>query len=174
MRKRLYYLMASVLLLGALSSCEMFDDLINISFDTEYVDIDFTVQPNEAGVHTVTEKVLQSDIKAEIEDHGGDPESIDEIVAADAKLSVLTDGFTLDPFKWVEVYVETADVDKIKIGTANVDKVGMLNVKLAVTETDLRSIINAEEYIVTVVAEYGEAISEPIDMLLEIRYKVTI
>jgi len=174
MKKKLINVLALFALLGTMHSCEWFDGLVNITFETDYVDIDFTVNPNTAGEHELAEKVLQSDIEQQIEEHGGNAVNLDEIRVYDATLSIETEGVTFDAFNWVEVYISAEGAEEILIGTATITETGLLSVDLDITEEDLSDIIDAESYNVRIVGSLAEELVAAVDMLLRIRYQVVV
>ena len=174
MKRKLLVPVTVLLLLGITYSCEWFDDAIDITFQTDWVDVDFTVDPHDAGQYTLVEKVLQSDIEQEIKDNGGDIESLDEITPYEAILNINTPGATFDTFNWIEVYVSTPETAEKLIGTATISATGLLEVKLSLEETDLVDIIGSEEYTLRIVGELNDVIANPIDMTLQIKYQVVV
>lgn len=174
MKRGLYLIMQIVLITLLVSSCEMFSDLIDISFDTDNYTVDFTVNPSTAGEHTLTEKIMQSDIEAQIEEYGGDIVNLEKIAVSEAKITILTEGATFDTFEWIRVYVSTAEVPETLVGSASISADGLTQIILELSEEDLKEILEAEEYTLKITGSLGEELVIAIDMSLTLKYKVQL
>lgn len=174
MKKFLHFSIIALALLGLSVSCELITDLVDIRFETKFSNIDFTIKPSAAGEHTFKDTVLQSDIKAEIEEHGGDIDQLDEIKIYEAILSIETEGIKFDTFDWVEVYVSTAEIEEIMVGSIKVSDGDLSSATLVLSDKDLKDIISAEEYYVRVVGFLNKDLAIPVEMLLKLKYQVVV
>jgi hypothetical protein len=69
MKRRFSYLMVTTILIaGSFISCNVFNDLLDINFETDYVDIAFTVNSFDSGEYTFVENVIQSDLEQQSRD----------------------------------------------------------------------------------------------------------
>jgi len=167
-------LIMAAMLAGTMVSCEQVEDLIDISFTTGYDEVSFTVNPTNAGEYLFTEEYIQSDLEQEIEDNGGNIDNLKEVTINEAILEVVSAGKNLDPFDWVEVYISTPSIAEVMVASAEVIASGQVSVELQIAGDDLKNILEEEEYTVRVVGELGESIDEAIDLVIKIKYNVTV
>jgi len=173
-RKLIYPLIVFAALVVSIASCELFDNLLDFSFTTGYEEIPFTVNPSDAGEYTFVEKLLQSDIEAEIEENGGDISNLKNVTIEEAILEIVTPGQDLDPFEWVEVYVSTENLTDILVGSVHNINNGLLSVNLDLTDESLKEILMEEEYVVTVIGSLGEDLLVAVDLVVKLKYKVEV
>lgn len=132
------------------------------------------MNPLEAGLYTFVEKILQSDIQAEIEENGGSIDNLRDITIKEAKLEMLTPGQNLDAFESVRVYIESENHDEMLIGSVENINDGRLQVNLNVTEESLKEILEDEEYIVRVGGVLSDDVETILDLAVKIKYKVKV
>ena len=132
------------------------------------------MNPLEAGLYRFVEKILQSDIQAEIEENGGSIDNLRDITIKEAKLEMLTPGQNLDAFESVRVYIESENHDEMLIGSVENINDGRLQVNLNVTEESLKEILEDEEYIVRVGGVLSDDVETILDLAVKIKYKVKV
>jgi hypothetical protein len=174
MKKALKLAIPAILFAGVVASCEMFGDILDITFETNEYTIDFTVNPATAGDYTFAEEILQSDIQEQVEEYGGGAVSLQGISVSEAKLKILTEGITFDTFDRINVYIGTDDTENVLVGSATISAEGLTEISLNLTEEELKDIFDSEEYIVTVTGSLGEELTVAVDMLLVLKYNVAI
>jgi hypothetical protein len=74
----------------------------------------------------------------------------------------------------VEVYISTPSIAEVMVASAEVIASGQVSVELQIAGDDLKNILEEEEYTVRVVGELGESIDEAIDLVIKIKYNVTV
>lgn len=173
-RQLLLPLAGFVLFMISMVSCDILNDLVDLTFTTHEKTIEFTVNPLEAGLYTFVEKILQSDIQAEIEENGGSIDNLRDITIKEAKLEMLTPGQNLDAFESVRVYIESENHDEMLIGSVENINDGRLQVNLNVTEESLKEILEDEEYIVRVGGVLSDDVETILDLAVKIKYKVKV
>jgi hypothetical protein len=174
MRKTIPFLISSLMLAGTMGSCDKVNDLLDISFTTDYVEATFTVNPSDAGEYTFTETVMQSDLQQEISDNGGSIGNLKEVTIEEATLEVVSPGKNLDAFSWVEVYVSTPTIAEAMVASIETIPDGQTSVALQLSEEDLKNLLEEDEYTVRVVGELDEPITESIDLKIKIKYDVVV
>lgn len=170
MKRSIYFLLTGFVFLCLMNSCELLD----ITFTTGDDEITFTVNPSEAGEYVLTEELLQSELKQEIEDHGGNMDNLKQVTVNEAVLNVLTAGKNLNPFEWVEVYISTPNISEKLIASVSSIPDGTTSIALQLSGEDLKALVEEEEYTIRVVGELGESIDEAIDCVLKIKYDVEV
>jgi hypothetical protein len=173
-RSLLFPFISFAFLAVSMTACEWFNSLLDFSFTTGYEEIPFTVDPSAAGEYTFVEKVMQSDLEAEIQDHGGDISNLQNVTIKEAVLGVLTPGQNLDAFEWIEVYVSTQNHPEVLVGSVHNISNGLLSVDLELTDESLKEILQEEEYIVKVIGSLGEDLLVAVDLVVKIKYEVEV
>lgn len=175
MKKTMYQLIAlSLVIVLGLSSCELLEDLLDINFKTGYKDVPFTVDPELAGLYNFVEKYIQSDLKKEIEENGGDISNLQNVEVNKAQIEVVSAGRNLDPFSWVEVYLSTPNTEEKLVASATISNTGETLINLDVETVSLNEILAEEEYKVTVKGELDQDLKEAIDLVVRLMYEVTV
>jgi hypothetical protein len=170
MKKAGYLFFTGMVFLCLMSSCELLD----ITFTSGYEELNFTVNPSDAGEYVFAESMMQTDLRQEIEDHGGSIDNLKGVTVNEATLTVLTSGKNLDPFTWIEVYISTPTLSEILIASVNSIPSGSTTLTLQIPDEELKIIAEEGEYTVRVVGELGQAIPEAIDFTLKIKYDVKV
>ena len=162
------------LLMISMSSCDILNDLVDLTFTTHEKTIDFTVNPTEAGPHTFVERILQSDIQAEIEENGGSMDNLRDITIKEAELEMVTPGQNLDPFESVRVYIKSENHAEVLVGSVENINDGQLQVNLNVTEESLMEILQDDEYTVRVEGVLSDDIVTILELVVKIKYEVKV
>jgi hypothetical protein len=176
MKKSTIYLTTLVLMIAfVLSSCDLVKDLLDINFDTSYKDIPFTVNPKNSGIYMFHKTYIQSDLKKDIEDNGGDISNLQNVEVSKGQIEVVSAGKTLDPFSWVKVYLRApSDKDSTLVASASVANTGETLVNMDVEPISLNDILEQEEYVVSIVGELDQDLQDAIDMVVRLMYEVTV
>ena len=175
MKKGIFYFTAlSLLMAFGISSCDLVKDLLDINFKTGYKEVPFTVTPRSAGEYILVEHHLQSDLKQDIEDNGGDISNLNNVEVSKGQVEVVSAGMTLDPFEWVEVYLSTPNISEKLVAHASVIDDGTTLVDLNVDPISLNDILAEEEYKVVVKGNLDQDLKESIDMVVRLMYEVTV
>ena len=175
MKRNLFYRIIGFSLIAILlTSCEWFNDLIDFSFTTGYKEIPFSVDPSSAGEYTFIEKVLKSDIEAEVEENGGDIGNLKDIKIEEARLEMLTPSQNLDAFDKIEVFIKSANHPEILLASAENIANGLLMVNLTLTEESLKEFLEEDEYTIKVKGILSEDVTTKLDLVVKIKYKVEV
>lgn len=176
MKKTTLYVTMLVLMTAiGLSSCDLVKDLLDINFETGWKAIPFTVNPKAAGIHSFHKTYIQSDLKKDIEDNGGDISNLEDVEVSEGEIEVLSLGRTLDPFAWIEVYLRApSDTDSSLVASASVDNTGETLVSMDVETVSLNNILAQDEYVVSIVGELDQNLEEAINMVVRLKYDVTV
>ncbi len=173
-RTLIYSLVSFALTAIILISCDLFGDLIDLSFTTGYEEIPFSVDPSSAGEYTFVEKVLKSDIEAEVNENGGNIADLKDIKINEAKLEMLTPGQNLDAFEWVKVYISAEGHAEMLVAWALQIGNGLVLADLTLTEESLKELLEEEEYVVRVVGYLSEDVTVKLDLMVKAKYKVDV
>lgn len=158
-----------------LSSCDLVQDLLDIEFTTGWKHIPFTVSPEKAGELTYHNTYIQSDLVQEIEDNGGSIDNLSNVEVSEGKVVVISAGRTLDPFAWVEVYLRAlSDTDSSLVASATDVNNGATQIDLVIDPISLNDILAQDEYVVTILGELDQDLTEAIDLEVQLRYDVTV
>jgi hypothetical protein len=162
------------LILGIAVSCDLFDNVLDINFDTDYVDVTFTVNPSEAGPYTFTQEVIQSDLQQQIEDNGGSIGNLKDVNIKEIVIEVASAEKNLNAFDQFDVFMSATAINEIKVASVGNIPDGATSAVLQIEQSDVKKFLNEEEYTIRISGELGEAITEPIDMVAKIKYEVTV
>lgn len=174
MKKAKSILVLSLVLIFAMTSCDLFDELTDVTFDSDEVSAYFTVHPSDPGVYTFTEEYIESELRAQVEDNGGDFDQINEATIKEAYLEVISFGRNLDAFEWFEVYVGTETQPEKKIAWGSNSQTGATSVEFQVSSEDIQDILKDDEYYVRAIGELGMEIVEDIDLVIRLVYEVNV
>lgn len=173
-RTHKHLLFSLTLIIIIMVSCDLFNDLIDFSFVSDEVEIGFTVNPSEAGEYTFVEKIMQSDIEAEIQENGGQMVDLKNVTVEEARLEMLTTGENLDAFNRAEVFIKSDSQPEIMIGSVENIGDGLLSVDFVITDASVLQFLEDEEYTVRVAGYLGEDILTTVDLAVYVRYKVEV
>jgi hypothetical protein len=170
MKKATFCFFTGMVFLCLMNSC----DLLDITFTTGNEELNFTVNPSDAGEYVFAESIMQTDLRQEIEDHGGSIDNLKNVTVNEAILTVLTSGKNLDPFSWIEVYVSTPNVNELMIASVYSIPSGSTTITLQLSDEELKVLVEEEEYTIRVIGELNEATPEAINFSLKLKYDVMV
>jgi hypothetical protein len=176
MKKSTFILTSLVLIVAfVLSSCDLVEDLLDINFETGWKHIPFTADPEEAGELTFHKTYIQSDLVDEIEDNGGNIDNLENVEVSEGRVAVISAGRTLDPFDWIEVYLRApGDSDSTLIASGTDVNNGATLIDLVVETISLNDILAQDEYVVTILGELDQDLTESLDLEVQLKYDVTV
>jgi hypothetical protein len=176
MKKSIFYLTTLVLMAAAvLSSCDLVEDLLDINFETGWKHIPFTVDPENAGEITYHKTYIQSDLVEEIEDNGGNIDNLENVEVSEGRVAVLSSGRSFDPFAWIEVYLRApGDTDSSLVASATDVNNGATLIEMVVDPISLNDILAQDEYVVTILGELDQDLTESLNLEVQLKYDVTV
>lgn len=172
--KKFSLLVSASMLVLLMSSCDWFNKILSVDFNTNSADVSFTVDPTGAGSHQLKVDVIQSDLEQEIKDNGGDISNLKSVQMEQATAMVISAGRNLDAFQSLEVIVSSDGNPDDTIAWVDNIPTGVTSVDLTVTTDELKSIIDQDQYTVTINGVLDEDLTESIDLKVSVIYHVTV
>ena len=149
--------------------CDKIKDALDITFTTNEIEITFTVNPAPAGDYTSTQQVVQSDLKQQIEDNGGDASKIRSIKIEECKFEVVTPDRTFKEFQSANLYLNTTKI-------AWVDNIpeSSTSETMTFTQDNLDSFLTDETYTGVAKGVLDQELTTAITIKAKIKYSVKV
>jgi hypothetical protein len=151
------------------SGCDKLKEALEISFTTNEIDATFTVNPTPAGEYTSTQEVIQSDLKQQIKDNGGDIDKIKSIKVEECILEVVTPDRTFKEFKSADLYLNTT-----KIGWIDNIPENSTSEILSFSQDDLESFLEDDSYTAVAKGTLDQELTSAITIKAKIKYSVKV
>jgi hypothetical protein len=173
-RTLLKLLSISSLVILLFPGCDKAKDLLDISFTSNSVDAYFTVNPSSAGAYSSTETIVSSDMSDQISSNGGNISSLKSIELETCTITVQSADRNLNPFQSLEVYINVPGVGEKKVAWVDNVPTNVTYVALSISSDDIKTLIDQDQYTVTVRGILDGALDPAIDLKATITYKVVV
>jgi len=161
------------LILLTFSGCEELLDKIGVTINTDYTEIDFTVNPDQAGTYTETAEIVDSDLDSLIEAEGQDLGELNSVKIKDATIQVMGEG-NLDPFESFLMTIEAPGKEKITIAEVTSVPTGLTEMPLTKEETDLSDFLKSDQYTIRVKTVLDQDLETHMNMRVRVRFEVKV
>lgn len=187
MRRILIPAIVAGLLVFILSGCEELLDKIGVTINSDYTEIDFTVNPDVAGTYTETLEVVDSDLDSLIEAEGQNVGELNSVKIKDAAIQVLgignldefgsfvlTGDGNLDPFGSFLLTIEAPGKEVITIAEVTEVPSGITEMPLTKQETDLSDYLKSDQYTIKVKTVLDQDLETHMNMRARVRFEIKV
>jgi hypothetical protein len=171
-RSFLFYAVAG-LLLAVFTGCEKIKDKVAVTFDSDYVYIDFTVNPDDAGTYSETIEVVDSDLESLIEAEGQDIGELQSVKIKDAVVEVTGLG-NLDPFGSLVITLEAPGKELVKVAEVTSVPLGLTEIELTREGVDLSPYLKSDQYTIKVKTVLDQDLETAMNMQARVRYAIKV
>lgn len=173
MKQKIFAGVSFISMLLIISSCNVFD-IIDIDFSTEDLDVIVEVQPISSGEYYEAFDSIDSDIKKQIEDHGGKIENLQSIKIQQLTIEMESGADNFNAFKNAEVIIRADGLEDKKLAWTNEILLNLTKLYPESTSDNLKDFLEIENYSVIVSGEAREDIVDPVKLKVTIKYEVTL
>lgn len=173
--KRKIFIGLSIVVMGSFftDSCDVLD-AIDLNFTTDGNAVILEIQPQEEGKIYEVFDSIDSDIKQQIEEHGGKIENLDKVVVSDISIELISDSANFDPFKNAVVTLSAENLPELKL--AWIDEIPLGSQKLFPEHTsdNLKDYLDKENYKITINGTVRESFKNKITIKVIVYYNITL
>jgi hypothetical protein len=163
----------AVIVLLAFSGCEELLNKIGVTINSDYTDIDFTVNPDKAGTYMETIEIVDSDLDSLIEAEGQDMGELNSVKIKDALMQVRGEG-NLDPFKSFLLTIEAPGKEVVKIAEVTEVPAGLTEMPLTKEEVDLSDYLKSDQYTIKVKTVLDQDLETHMNMRARVRFEIKV
>lgn len=187
MKKILFQIIIAGLFLFTFSGCDELLNKFGVTFNSDYSEIDFTVNPDVAGTYSEVLEVIDSDLDSLIKAEGQNIGELNSVKIKDASIQVLGVGdvdefgefvFTgdgnLDPFESFVLSIEAPGKSKVTIAEVTVVPTGITEMPLTKEEKDLTEYLKSDHYTITVKTVLDQDLKMHMRMRAKVRYEIKV
>jgi hypothetical protein len=156
------------------SGCDKVKNLLDVTFTSDSTSVDFRVDSSAAGAFTSTQVVVQSDLNQQITDNGGSISELKSVEIQGCKIVVLSADRNLNAFQSLEVYAEVTGQAEKKLAWIDNVPENVTSVELSLSSDDIKSLIDQDQYTITVKGVLDNALAPSINLRAIVRYKVVV
>jgi hypothetical protein len=155
------------------SSCDVLD-AINLNFTTDGNAILLKIQPQEKGEIYQVFETIDSDIKQQIEEHGGKIKNLDKVVISDISVEIDSDSLNFDPFQNAIITLSAENLPELKL--AWIDEIPLGSQKLFPEHTtdNLKDYLNKENYKITMDGTVRKSFKNKMTIKIIVYYNITL
>ncbi|MFC2115852.1 hypothetical protein ACFLTU_05215 [Bacteroidota bacterium] len=154
------------------TACEdLLGDLLK--FDSEWYTLEFTIDPSdEVGDLVFKIEDVETNIDSVLVENGLSREYINSIKMSDAKVTILTEGYTFDPVKSVELFIETPNLASTRLAWLDTIPVGDSIIDLKLNKDDLQAYLLENKFTLTASGNLASKVEQMLDLKAEIRFLI--
>jgi hypothetical protein len=172
MKKSISFLVAAGLLF-ALSACEDLLNKVGVTIDSDYTNIDFTANPDQAGAYFETVQVVDSDLDSLIEAEGQNVGEVNSVKIKDAGIQVM-DGGNLDPFESFLLTLEAPGKAVVTVAEVTSVAAGLTEISLINEEVDLTDYLKSDQYTIKVKTVLDQDLETPRNLRAKVRFAIKV
>jgi hypothetical protein len=176
-RKQLLIVAVSVLLTGFLLSCEK-DDIIEnatTSIDTQYFDMDFTVQATDkSGFQIFAEETFSHDIDSLLLLIGLNSDQIEEVVLKEAIVSI-KEGNSITNFNIlgsIELTIYTDLLGEMDIALSDPVPLDQSSLSLELSEENILPYFREEMFMITAQGDLKQRVNNDVNLNARVKFRV--
>ncbi|MBN2274162.1 MAG: hypothetical protein JXR41_04115 [Bacteroidales bacterium] len=173
MKKSALSLAIAGIIIIALSGCEELLDKVGITISSDYTNIDFTVNPDNAGTYTEKIEVIDSNLDSLIEAEGQNVGELNSVKIKDAMILVLGEG-NLDPFESFLLTIEAPGKAVVKIAEVTSVGLGLKEIPMIKEEVDLSDYLKSDQYTIKVKTVLDQDLETHMNMRARVRYDIKV
>ncbi len=162
-----------ILLVSAVLFGTACDELLSnlLKFNSQWYPNEFSIYPSDevGDVLFITDEI-SANVDSALEANGITQENLRSVRMSDAKVTVLTKGYTFDPVTKIELFMDSPNLGKTKIAWLDTIPRGVTMIELKLNKDDLSDYMNEDSFIFTATGYLEEKVTEKIDFLSEFRY----
>jgi hypothetical protein len=149
------------------------DDLLSdlLKFNSQWYAVEFSINPSdEVGDLVFVTDEIYANVDSVLIANGVDTANLKSVRMSDARVTVLTEGYTFDPITSMELFMETPTLGKTRIAWLDTVPRGEIMIELDLNKDDLKDYILEDRFIFTAKGHLDSGVPEKIDFLAEFRY----
>ena len=149
------------------------DDLLGdlLKFNSEWFPQEFSLDPSDQlGEIDLVSDVFSANIDSVLKANGITEENLRSTRISDARVTVLTEGYTFDPLTRIEFFMETPGLGKTKVAWLDTVPQGETLVNLKLNADNLQDYLMEDSFVFSVSGFLETKVPEVIDFLAEIRF----
>jgi hypothetical protein len=172
MKKSISFVAVAGLLLFLVSACSLLDK-VGVTINSDYTNIDFTANPDQAGSYFETVQVVDSDLDSLIKAEGHKVGDVNEVKIKEAIIQVM-DGGNLDPFESFLLTLEAPGKDVVTIAQVNSVPAGLPEISLVNEEVDLTDYLKSDQYTIRVKTVLDQDLETPRLLRAKVRFEIKV
>ena len=182
MRVKGYILGTAIFLLasGFFLSCEDLGNLLNdpqTSIDTEYYEMDFSIQPGDrGGFHIFAEELFSTEINNSLNEAGFAEYQIESVILKEAQINLL-EAENIKDFgilQFLELTVYTDSLGESKIAWSNPVPAEQSTISLDITEDNILPYFNEDTFVITAQGYLKERVYENVNLHARVKFQVWV
>jgi len=173
MKKSILYFSFAGFLLIAVSACENLLDKVGVTINSDYTQVDFTVNPDQAGTYSEVVRVVDSDLDSLIEAEGQNIGEINSVKIKDAFIQVM-DGGNLDPFESFLITLEAPGKSVVTVAEVTSVSAGLTEITLINEEVDLTDYLESDQYTIKVKTVLDQDLETPRLLRAKVRFEIKV
>lgn len=173
MKKKASLVSVIVIFSLIISSCDIFD-VIDIDFTSDPVVIKMAIAPTETQNISRTYEEIDSEIKEQIENHGGIIENLESVVISSIKINLVSGAEDFNAFKNVEIMLSTGTLSEKKV--AWIDNIPADTNKVVPQHTgdNIKDYLDNDLYGISLSGEVIETFTDTIIVDIVMEYNITL
>lgn len=175
--RKLTWAICLVILTGAFTACDGLFNNTGLSIYSDYSKITLNVPQSAEGEYIFSEELLTSDIDSIIGVVNADYSSIESIILTEVKAEISGNEngeLNYEAFSSVKVAISTDILPEKVIAEITDIPVDADELTLNLQNTDVTEYLDAEKYYVSSYAVLNKNLENPMDILVKLRYKITL
>jgi hypothetical protein len=174
MKKTLRNWMLVISLVFLVVSCDKVLDQLELSFDVKVNEIEFTINPAKSGEIVEDYYVVNEDLKAQIEEEGGNIDNLEDVFVDEATVSIQSGADSFDALESFEVFIKADGLADKKIAWMDAIPANVTSVSPTITSDDLKDYISSDAYTVTFIGVLSADITQDVVLNAEIVFDVNL
>jgi len=148
---------------------ELLSDLLK--FNSQWYPHEFSVDATDTIGHiTFITDVIEADVDSALEANGVSRANLSALRMSDARITVLTEGYTFDPVDSVRFYMDSPGMGKTMVAWLDSVPEGATTIDLDLNLDDLTGYLDESNFIFTATGHLNSRVTEKVDFLAEFRY----
>jgi len=162
-------ILLSVAVLFSTACDELLLDLLK--FNSQWYPREFSINASdEIGDIELIWNIMDANVDSALLANGLSEENLRSVRMSDAKVTVLSEGYTFDPLTKIELFMDSPKLGKVRVAWLDTVPRGVTTIELNLNKDDLTDYMKEESYIFTATGYLQEKVTEKVDFLAEFRY----
>lgn len=170
-RSKLKTVLTLLLIIIVIGGCE---NLLDVTFESDYSSVDFIVNPDTAGTYVESYKALKTDLDSIIAKEGHDLADLESVKIHEATVEVIGQAGNFDPVESIEIKIKAQGLDEITFASKDNVPDGLTFATLDVYDGEMKKYLEASEYTLTISLLLDQDLVEPMAIQAKIKYKITV
>lgn len=173
MKRKILSGVLTLMVIAMFNSCDILD-IIDIDFTTDGEAVILEIQPAKSGEYYEVFDDIDSDIKEQIEKHGGKIDNLEKVVISDIFIEVESGSKNLNPFKSAKITLETNNIDALDIAWQDDIPLDTHKTWPEHTNENIKELLKESNYTLKLKGDVRESFTETIILKVIVYYNVTL